>query len=77
MKEPVIETCENEHKFYKEGPDYARCPYCMAIGLNKARDVNKLLIKEIEDYKSLLRLVYKQPISQEMVTKVLKKWEEK
>ena len=35
------------------------------------------LRKEIEDYKTLLRLVYKQPISQEMVTKVLKKWEEK
>ena len=35
------------------------------------------LRNEIEDYKSLLRLVYKQPISQEMVTKVLKKWEEK
>ena len=34
-------------------------------------------LSEIEDYKSLLRLVYKQPISQEMVTKVLKKWEEK
>ena len=35
------------------------------------------LKEEIEDYKSLLRLVYKQPISQEMVAKVLKKWEEK
>ena len=33
--------------------------------------------EEIEDYKSLLRLVYKQPISAEMVDKVLKKWEEK
>jgi len=33
--------------------------------------------QEIEDYKSLLRLVYKQPISQEMVDKVLNKWEEK
>ena len=34
-------------------------------------------LEEIEDYKSLLRLIYKQPISVEMVDKVLNKWEEK
>ena len=43
-----------------------------------ARDLRiENLKEEIEDYKSLLRLVYKQPISAEMVDKVLKKWEEK
>ena len=33
--------------------------------------------QEIEDYKALLRIVYKCPINPDMVTAILKKWEAK
>jgi len=59
MKEAVIETCEYEHKFYKEGPDKAKCPHCMAIGLDFVREENEKLGVENERLKEKLNKMEK------------------
>lgn len=38
MNEPIIETCDLNHKYYKEAGSDTRCPHCLAIGLQAARD---------------------------------------
>lgn len=44
MNEPVIETCDLYHKYYKEAGSDTRCPHCLAIGLEAARAESKSLI---------------------------------
>lgn len=37
MGNPIIETCDHGHKYYKEAGISPRCPYCLAIGLDLSR----------------------------------------
>lgn len=37
MKPPVIETCDMNHKFYKEEGTNLRCPHCLALGFDGSR----------------------------------------
>lgn len=46
MNEPIIETCDLHHKYYKEAGSDTRCPHCLAIGLQAARAENERLIDE-------------------------------
>jgi hypothetical protein len=46
MNEPIIETCDLHHKYYKEAGSDTRCPHCLTIGLQAARAENERLIDE-------------------------------
>lgn len=37
MKEPVLETCELNHKFYKETGSDTECPICLKIELTECK----------------------------------------
>ena len=37
LSNPVIETCDYGHKFWKEERKESRCPHCLALGLERAR----------------------------------------
>lgn len=72
MNEPIIETCDLDHKYYKEAGSDTRCPHCLAIGLAMAHAETARLIDSVHQE---VRITYDSVVAQAWREKLTAKGE--